>query len=107
MHKNRVQADGSIRDADNWQKGIPIVAYMKSAYRHFMAVWKTYRLFYLGAGDPDEFSRRVEDDLCALKFNVDGMLHEVVRERLSRSAGKPVRTVPALPDPPKPRKRRR
>ena len=23
MHKNRVQADGNLRDSDNWQKGIP------------------------------------------------------------------------------------
>jgi hypothetical protein len=95
MNKNRVQADGSVRDSDNWQKGIPIVAYMKSMYRHFFAVWKTYRLHYLGAGDFDEFSRRVEDELCALKFNVEGMLHETVRERMSRAAKKPVRTVPA------------
>src|SRR5580698_7792736 len=29
MHKHRVQADGSLRDSDNWQKGIPLQAYMK------------------------------------------------------------------------------
>ncbi len=23
MHKNRIQSDGSLRDPDNWQKGIP------------------------------------------------------------------------------------
>ena len=23
MHKHRVQADGELRDSDNWQKGIP------------------------------------------------------------------------------------
>ena len=27
MSKHRVQVDGSIRDSDNWQKGIPFCGY--------------------------------------------------------------------------------
>src|SRR5208282_6525890 len=76
MHKHRKQADGKLRDSDNWQKGIPLVAYMKSMYRHFMDVWRQHR------GYPGQDS--LEDSLCALKFNVDGYLFEVVKARLAR-----------------------
>jgi hypothetical protein len=30
MHRHRHQADGKVRDGDNWQKGIPTEAYMDS-----------------------------------------------------------------------------
>ncbi len=68
MHKHRFQADGVIRDSDNWQKGIPKDAYMKSMWRHFFAVWKNYRL-----------GKDYKEDLCALFFNVQGLLHEEVK----------------------------
>lgn len=70
MHKNRLQADGKLRDSDNWQKGIPIDAYMKSMWRHFFAVWKGHRTGALQ-----------DEELCALLFNVMGMLHERIKER--------------------------
>jgi hypothetical protein len=73
MHKNRIQADGALRDSDNWQKGIPIEAYMKSMWRHFMAVWRGYR----ATGHPVQ--RMSTDDLNALLFNVMGMLHELTK----------------------------
>lgn len=72
MHKNRFQADGVIRDSDNWQKGIPIDAYMKSMWRHFFTVWSNYR-----AGND------YQEDLCALMFNVQGMLHETIKEKIN------------------------
>jgi len=65
MHKARVQDDGTIRDSDNWQKGIPRDEYMKSMWRHFHSVWKKHR-----AGEDNN------EDLCALLFNVSGLLHE-------------------------------
>ncbi len=68
MHENRIQADGSLRDSDNWQKGIPKSAYMKSMFRHFFAVWKNYRL-----------GKDYKEDLCALMFNVQGLLHEELK----------------------------
>ena len=37
MQKHRVQSDGQLRDADNWQKGIPREAYIQSG-------WWIYRL---------------------------------------------------------------
>lgn len=68
MHKAREQDDGSIRDSDNWQKGIPIPEYMKSMWRHFFSVWKKHR-----AGEDNT------EDLCALLFNVQGYLHEKIK----------------------------
>jgi hypothetical protein len=65
MHRHRVQADGHIRASDNWQSGIPVDAYVKSAWRHFFAVWRGHR-----AGKIET------DDLCALLFNIQGILHE-------------------------------
>jgi len=72
MHKHRVQSDGSLRDSDNWQKGIPQDEYMKSMFRHFMEVWEIHR------NHPE--GDRV-DALCALLFNVMGYLHEEVKLR--------------------------
>lgn len=71
MHKHRQQADGTLRDSDNWQKGIPFDAYMKSMWRHFMDVWRQHRGL---AGDDT-----LEDSLCAVLFNAMGYLHELER----------------------------
>jgi hypothetical protein len=81
MHKHRLQADGQLRSSDNWQKGIPMDAYMKSAWRHFFAWWKAYR------GQPsDELLDIEEEALCALLFNVQGYLHELRKARLKEAA---------------------
>jgi len=71
MHKHRKQADGSLRDSDNWQRGIPLDAYMESMFRHFFDVWKEHRGFPTKEG--------LEEALCALKFNVNGYLHETLK----------------------------
>jgi hypothetical protein len=72
MHKNRLQADGKLRDSDNWQKGIPITAYMKSMWRHFFDVWSNHR----GV----ETHENQIDNLCGMMFNVQGMLHEEIKK---------------------------
>lgn len=73
MHKNRVQADGNIRDSDNWQKGIPLDSYMKSMYRHFFDVWKCHRGL--------ETEEDMITNLSALMFNVQGYLHELIKSK--------------------------
>ena len=73
MHKHRIQADGNLRDADNWQKGMPRDVYMKSLWRHFMDLWLIHR----GRGDK-AVSSDVEDVLCAILFNVMGYLFSVL-----------------------------
>jgi len=72
MNKNRVQADGKVRDSDNWQKGIPMDAYMKSGWRHFFDWWLHHR----GHGDPMTEEEDMEEAVCALLFNAMGYLHE-------------------------------
>jgi len=77
MHKNRVQRDGTVRDSDNWQKGIPFDAYMKSGWRHFMEWWRLHRGPAPNHGD--HYSDLLEDALCAILFNVSGYLHEYLK----------------------------
>ena len=72
MHTHRLQADGELRDSDNWQKGIPMEAYMKSLWRHFMDVWSIYR------GPFQTPIEEFETALCAMLFNVQGMLHTLI-----------------------------
>lgn len=78
MHKNKVQKDGAIREADNWQKGIPHSAYMKSMFRHFMDVWLQYR--HTAGARTD-----IEESLCGLLFNVQGLLYEILKEKEGRN----------------------
>jgi hypothetical protein len=73
MHKHRIQSDGTLRDSDNWAKGIPLTAYMKSLWRHFFDLWKLHR------GLKAEAS--LEDTLCAVMFNVQGYLHETLKAK--------------------------
>lgn len=74
MNKHRKQSDGKLRDSDNWQKGIPQDAYIKSAWRHFIDWWKEHRSHVTKDG--------VEEALCALLFNVQGYLHEHLKKQL-------------------------
>ena len=67
MLAHQVQPDGSRRDSRNWQKGIPMPAYISSAARHWHEVWEAYER----TGAP------TVEALCALMFNVQGMLHEL------------------------------
>jgi len=75
MQHHRIQSDGNLRDSDNWQKGIPRSAYMKSMWRHFMDVWTLHR------GGTPASGTDLEEALCAMLFNVQGMLFEVLRDR--------------------------
>ncbi|MBW7970974.1 hypothetical protein [Bradyrhizobium sp. BR 10289] len=82
MHKARRMPDGSMRDSDNWQLGIPVKVYMKSLWRHFVSVWKLHR----GLPVTEEVRGEVivkdlETELCAVIFNASGMLHEVLKAK--------------------------
>lgn len=71
MTFNRNTAAG-VRDSDNWQKGIPLDAYIKSGWRHFLDWWKFHR------GHP--INEGVVWALCGLLFNVQGYLHELLKK---------------------------
>ena len=78
MHKNRLLKDGSVRESDNWQKGMPREWYMKSGWRHFFDWWEEHRGI--------ESREGVEEALCGLLFNTMGYLHEVLKEKRNENA---------------------
>jgi hypothetical protein len=72
MDFNRHMPDGSRRDSDDWQKGVPLDVYMKSGTRHFVDWWLAHRDYPVSEG-------RVWA-LLGLMFNVMGYLHEHMKE---------------------------
>jgi hypothetical protein len=82
MHKNRVQKDGTLRDGDNWQKGIPLDTYAKSEFRHHMEFWQLHRGLPAidNLGNPVD----IEDAICAMMFNLEGYLHEYLKNKKAR-----------------------
>ena len=60
------------RTSDNWQKGIPQAAYIKSAWRHFLVWW---------AGHRGQTTLDIEEALCGLLFNTMGYLHERLKAK--------------------------
>jgi hypothetical protein len=75
MTSHRRQKDGTIRASDNWQKGIPLEAYIKSLVRHV----EDLRLHWDGYGPLATES--LEDSLCAIIFNANGFLFETLKNR--------------------------
>ncbi len=75
MHKHRLQSNGELRASDDWQKGVPIAEYMKSMTRHCLDVRLRHRGF-----EPLYPAETLMDALCALRFNVDGLIFEHLRE---------------------------
>ncbi len=73
MTKHRKQADGKLRDSDNWQKGIPLKNYAKSLWRHAMDVFLEHRGHKTKEG--------IEEALCAVMFNAMGYLHELMKNK--------------------------
>ena len=73
MHSHRALEDGSLRDSDNWQKGIPRAQLMKSLLRHVNDLHLHHR------GYEDLAVETVQDSLCAIVFNALGYLrHELL-----------------------------
>lgn len=88
MHRHRKLSDGSLRDSDNWQKGIPFDAYMKSLWRHLKDAWTAHRGFGTHSGD------NIEEELCAVIFNASGYLHELLHARLDVKESAPITPRP-------------
>jgi hypothetical protein len=75
MHECRLRnipLGQEIRSSDNWQKGIPQSAYMKSMLRHVMEAWINWRN---GKVDIKVF--------MAILFNVQGMVFEELKKQVS------------------------
>lgn len=94
MNKHRRQADGKLRDSDNWQKGIPLTTYVKGIWRHFLHLWQRHR----GWTVVDPFAAvDIEEDLCAIIFNAQGYLHELLKNKRARPTVKYVDADPMMP----------
>ena len=76
LNKHRVQADGKVRDSDNWSRGMPTWRYVKSLLRHVLDTWLHHR----GQGHLAEYADE-EDCICAVLFNAQGLLLEKLIER--------------------------
>jgi len=76
MHMHRKQSNGEMRSSDNWQKGIPPDAYMKSLWRHLIEVWVSHR----NDRDSYDICCDKEEALCAIIFNASGYLHELLKD---------------------------
>jgi len=75
MHKHRKQANGKLRDGDNWQglfgtPGEHRAVCMKSMWRHFHDLW----MFHRGYAGRDT----IKEALCALLFNVQAYLFSIL-----------------------------
>ena len=89
MAEHQIQSDGSRRSSDNWQKGIPINAYMSSMLRHVFDLWRLHR------GWPVKAEKRAgvmkfptkKTLLCSILFNVQGYLHELLKEEIEQAPG--------------------
>jgi len=76
MHQHRKQADGHLRDSDNWKKGIPREDYVKSLTRHVVD--------FVLADERGDFDQ-AEELACAIWFNTQGYLHECLRVNSSKT----------------------
>lgn len=76
MHLHRKQSDGSLRAAGNWKHGMPLDVYADSLIRHVHDFWLHVEGFPSAATEPD-----IESVLCAIRFNVDGYLFEILKRR--------------------------
>lgn len=76
MHKHRIQADGQLRDSDNWQKFFGEnhkEVCMKSLYRHFMAMWGNHRGY--------KTDEEIEDSICGVLFNTIAYYHKYLHDK--------------------------
>ena len=78
LGKHRTLSDGSTRDWDNWKKGISPDVYRDSLTRHVADV----NIVADGHSAEDNHgSCNVEDLLCAVIFNAQGWLFELLKKR--------------------------
>jgi hypothetical protein len=78
MQKHQYQADGTKRSSDNWQKGMPLETYMQGMKRHVLHLWTRHRGYHVL---DDNAGPNIEEDLCAIMFNVQGYLHMLLAAR--------------------------
>ena len=76
MRAKQILPDGTIRSASNWKLGIDRESYADSFFRHQLEL----HLVSEGWLDQD-----IEETLCAVIFNAQGWLHELLRRKTESS----------------------
>jgi hypothetical protein len=71
MAEHETRSDGTKRDGDDWQQGMPKDAYAKSLLRHVMDFWLIHR-------DQGTARDDLETALCAVIFNAMGYLFDLL-----------------------------
>ena len=71
MREKRNMPDGSRRSCDDWKKGVPPEEYADSLFRH---VLELHRIC-----DGWDLEEKLEETLCAVLFNAQGWLHEILK----------------------------
>ncbi len=86
MNKHRVQADGKLRNSDNWQYGFGDRHFdvcMKSAFRHFLDFWAIHR-GYKRYDTKDGHEITLMEAGCAILFNIMAYMHIYLKNKDSR-----------------------
>lgn len=78
MHKHRLQKDGTLRDGDNWQKGMPRQECMKSLLRHIIDLWSIERGVLVKRPETGELVS-IDDALGGALFNLQIMWLETLQ----------------------------
>lgn len=76
MNKHRIQADGGLRNSDNWQEGFGdehLSVCFKSAHRHFMDLWLHHR------GFKNEARESIDDAINGVLFNIMAYQHWLLK----------------------------
>lgn len=86
MNTHRVQPDGTLRDPDNWQLGIPIQAYRDSLIRHAFCAWALWRGWPVKLEMIGGVIRKptLLEALNGILFNTMGMMHELLKAELEK-----------------------
>ena len=79
MHAHQLQADGEIRESDNWQRGMPADSYVRSLVRHTHDVQLIHDGFGQYARTDPRDPNPLKAHLCAIIFNAQGMLYELLK----------------------------
>ncbi len=91
LDSHRALEDGTMRDSDNWQRGMPLDVYMKSMWRHFMDLWTMHRT--PGTILRHTLGYNIEVALCAILFNASGYLHELLKQPVVGEGSSVTRTT--------------
>lgn len=75
MLEHETLADGSRRAPDNWQQGFGVDATMDSLWRHFVDLCLCHD------GFESESREDIENTLCAIIFNAQSYLYEILKPK--------------------------